>query len=94
MCEVLPILRKLNVVRQWAGQYDLSPDRNPIIDEAKQARGFYSVCGFSGHGFMVAPRIAILMANHLTNQEDTMDIRMFSQERYKTGKLLLEPAVV
>ena len=42
MCEVLPILRKLNVVRQWAGQYDLSPDRNPIIDEAKQARGFYS----------------------------------------------------
>ena len=94
MCEVLPILRKLNVVRQWAGQYDLSPDRNPIIDEAKQARGFYSVCGFSGHGFMVAPRIAILMANHLTHQEDTMDIRMFSQERYKTGKLLLEPAVV
>lgn len=94
MCEVLPILRKLNVVRQWAGQYDLSPDRNPIIDEAKQAKGFYSVCGFSGHGFMVAPRIAILMANHLTHQEDTMDIRMFSQERYKTGKLLLEPAVV
>ena len=77
-----------------SGQYDLSPDRNPIIDEAKQARGFYSVCGFSGHGFMVAPRIAILMANHLTHQEDTMDIRMFSQERYKTGKLLLEPAVV
>ena len=43
---------------------------------------------------MVAPRIAILMANHLANQEDTMDIHMFSQERYKTGKLLLEPAVV
>ena len=94
MCEALPILRKLNVVRQWAGQYDLSPDRNPIIDEAKEAKGFYSVCGFSGHGFMVAPRIAILMANHLANQEDTMDIHMFSQERYKTGKLLLEPAVV
>lgn len=94
MCEALPILRKLNVVRQWAGQYDLSPDRNPIIDEAKEAKGFYSVCGFSGHGFMVAPRIAILMANHLANMEDSMDIKMFSQERYKTGKLLLEPAVV
>ena len=94
MCEALPILRKLNVVRQWAGQYDLSPDRNPIIDEAKQAKGFYSVCGFSGHGFMVAPRIAIRMANHLAGQEDTMDIKMFSQGRYKTGKLLLEPAVV
>lgn len=94
ICEALPILRKLNVVRQWAGQYDLSPDRNPIIDEAKQAKGFYSVCGFSGHGFMVAPRIAILMANYLTGKEDTMDIALFSQERYKTGKLLLEPSVV
>lgn len=94
ICEALPILRKLKVVRQWAGQYDLSPDRNPIIDEAKEAKGFYSVCGFSGHGFMVAPRIAILLANHLTGQEDTMDIALFSQERYKTGKLLLEPSVV
>ena len=94
MCEALPVLRKLNVVRQWAGQYDLSPDRNPIIDEAKQARGFYSICGFSGHGFMVGPRIAILMANHLAGKDDTMDIRMFSKKRYETGKLLLEPAVV
>lgn len=94
MCEALPILRKLRVVRQWAGQYDLSPDRNPIIDEAKAAKGFYSVCGFSGHGFMVAPRIAILMANYLTGQEDSMDIAMFSAKRYETGELLLEPAVV
>lgn len=94
MCEAVPILRKLNVVRQWAGQYDLSPDCNPIIDEAKEAKGFYSVCGFSGHGFMVAPRIAILVANHIAGMADTMDIKMFSQERFKTGKLLLEPAVV
>ncbi|MBP1571452.1 MAG: FAD-binding oxidoreductase, partial [Oscillospiraceae bacterium] len=79
---------------QWAGQYDLSPDRNPVIDEAKEAKGFYSVCGFSGHGFMVAPRVAILVANHITGQSDTMDIKMFSQERYKTGELLLEPSVV
>lgn len=45
MCEALPILRKLKVVRQWAGQYDLSPDCNPVIDEAAEAKGFYSVCG-------------------------------------------------
>jgi len=94
ICETLPVLRQLRVVRQWAGQYDLSPDRNPIIDEAKNARGFYSLCGFSGHGFMVAPRVAILLANHLTGREDSLDIRRFSAERYKTGKLLLEPSVV
>ena len=94
MCEALPILRKLKVIRQWAGQYDMSPDCNPVIDEAKEAKGFWSVCGFSGHGFMVSPRIGILMANKIAGMEDSMDITMFSKERYKTGKLLLEPAVV
>ena len=94
ICETLPLLRKLNVVRQWAGSYDLSPDHIPVIDEAKRAKGFYSVCGFSGHGFMVAPRIAILVANHLTGQTDDLDIRTFSQERYQKGVFLLEPSVV
>ena len=94
ICEALPLLRKLNVVRQWAGNYDLSPDHVPVIDEAKEAKGFYSVCGFSGHGFMVAPRIAILLANHLTGREDDLDIRTFSKERYEKGMYLLEPAVV
>lgn len=94
ICEALPALRGLRVVRQWAGQYDLSPDRNPVIDEAEQTKGFYTVCGFSGHGFMVAPRVAILVANHLTGQEDSLDIHRFSAKRYETGELLLEPAVV
>ncbi len=94
MCEALPILRRLRVVRQWAGQYDLSPDRHPVIDEAQHCRDFYTVCGFSGHGFMVAPRIAILVANHLTGQSDDLDIRLFSQKRFDTGHVLVEPAVV
>ncbi len=94
MCEALPILRKLRVVRQWAGQYDMSPDANPIIGEAESCRSFYTMCGFSGHGFMVSPRVAIMMANHLTGQEDSLDIRRFSKKRFETGELLLEPAVV
>ena len=94
MCEALPVLRKLKVVRQWAGQYDLSPDCNPVIDEAEQAKGFWSVCGFSGHGFMVGPRIGILVANKIAGMEDSMDIAMFSKRRFETGELLIEPAVV
>lgn len=94
MCEALPFLRKLRVVRQWAGQYDLSPDANPVINEAEQAKGFWSVCGFSGHGFMVAPRIAILVSNKIAGIDDELDINRFSKKRYETGELLIEPAVV
>jgi len=92
--QTLPVFRDLRVVRQWAGLYDMSPDRYPIINEAKEAGGFITVAGLSGHGFMIAPRLAILIANHLTGQKDDLDINMFSAERYKTGKLLIEPSVV
>ena len=92
--QTLPAFRNLRVVRQWAGLYDMSPDRNPIINEAKEAEGFITIAGFSGHGFMVAPRTAILVANHLTGQEDKLDIKRFSADRYRTGELLLEPSVV
>jgi len=92
--QTLPAFRDLRVVRQWAGLYDMSPDRNPIINEAKSAEGFITVGGMSGHGFMVAPRIAILLANHLTGEHDSLDISLFSAERYEKGELLLEPSVV
>jgi len=92
--QTLPAFRNLRVVRQWAGSYDMSPDRNPIISEAGGAEGFFTIAGFSGHGFMVAPRTAILVANHLTGLEDSLDIKRFSASRYKEGELLLEPSVV
>jgi len=92
--QTLPAFRNLRVVRQWAGLYDKSPDCAPVINQAKEAGGFITIAGFSGHGFMVAPRIAILVANHLTGQEDSLDINLFSADRYHTGELLLEPSVV
>jgi len=90
----LPLFRNLRVVRQWAGLYDMSPDCHPVINEAADAGGFISVAGFSGHGFMVAPRIAIMVANHLTGGEDCIDIKCFSASRFSTGELLYEPSVV
>ena len=92
--QTLPVFRNLRVVRQWAGMYDMSPDRYPIINQAKEAEGFYTIAGLSGHGFMVAPRLAILVANHLTGQKDSLDFNLFSAERYEKGELLLEPSVV
>ena len=92
--QTLPAFRELRVVRQWAGLYDMSPDRHPIICESENAEGFITIAGFSGHGFMVAPRTAILAANHLTGQVDSLDIERFSIDRFRTGELLVEPSVV
>jgi sarcosine oxidase subunit beta len=91
---VLPVLKNIRIVRQWAGLYDMSPDRNPVIDEMKGVSGFYTAAGFSGHGFMVAPKTAIIIAQHLAGEKPDIDINLFSANRYATGQLLLEPAVV
>ena len=70
------------------------PGCNPVIDEALRQKDFTASVGSPDTVSWSPPRIAILMANHLAGQEDSMDIKLFSKERYKTGKLLLEPAVV
>ena len=72
----------------------MSPDRNPIIDEMQGASGLYTVAGFSGHGFMVAPKTAVILAQQLTGETPDIDVNLFSADRYQTGKLLKEPSVV
>jgi sarcosine oxidase subunit beta len=55
---LMPRLGHVKVIRQWAGPYDVSPDGNPMVGELPGVPGFYVVCGFGGHGFMMAPVVA------------------------------------
>jgi len=91
---VLPLLKKLSVVRQWSGLYDMSPDANPILDEVPEAKGLYVAAGFSGHGFMVGPQTAVLLAQKILDQPCFMPIEKFGLERFRKGELILEPSVV
>ena len=65
LVELMPRLGHVKVVRQWAGPYDVSPDGDPIVGELPDVPGFHVVCGFRGHGFMMAPVVARHLAAHL-----------------------------
>jgi sarcosine oxidase subunit beta len=92
---MFPVFRKLRVLRQWAGFYDVSPDKNTIIHFSTHAEGLVTECGFSGHGFLLGPRMGILLANHYCGLPDDIDIRRFSLDRYQEGgELLSEPLCV
>jgi sarcosine oxidase subunit beta len=91
---ILPPLAGLNVVRQWAGVYDMSPDRQPILGEAEAVKGFYTAAGFSGHGFMISPMIGRLMAEVITGQTPSLPVGMFDAGRFERGELFIEPSVV
>ncbi len=95
VCELLPVVGELRVIRQWAGLYNMSPDRQPIISSVDELPGFYLACGFSGHGFMFAPVTGLLLAEIILGLEPSFDVSELSLARFKDKKEFeLEKSVV
>ena len=91
---LLPPLRDIRVVRQWAGLYDMTPDRTPILGGTPELGGYYMAVGFSGHGFMLAPMTGVLMAEHILGLPTSLPIEKIDLGRFARGELFYEPSVV
>ena len=65
LTDVLPLARALHPVRQWSGPYDISPDGDAIVGPSPGHPNFFQLCGFTGHGFMMAPAVGRHMARLL-----------------------------
>jgi len=90
---LLPPLKNLRIVRQWAGLYNISPDRQPIVCESEEVKGFFMGIGFSGHGFMIAPAVGTLLADLVTGSPLTWDV-VLDLGRYDRHEIIAEPSVV
>lgn len=93
-CDLLPLLKKLSVVRQWSGLYELTPDRQPLYGPVKEVEGFYLACGFSGHGFMFGPATGLVMSECILGQPTTLPIDILDKDRFARGEEVWEPSVV
>ncbi len=92
--KILPPLKNIRLLRQWSGLYNMSPDRQPIFSAFDEAKGFYAACGFSGHGFMFGPSTGVAMAELILGLKPTLPWKELSINRFKEGKLIIEPSVV
>ncbi|MFA5524683.1 MAG: FAD-binding oxidoreductase [Tissierellales bacterium] len=92
--ELLPPVGELRVIRQWAGLYNMTPDKHPIYGSVNGLEGFYLALGFSGHGFMLGPMTGLLIAEQILGEENTIDISKLSLERFEKDELVFEPSVV
>lgn len=92
--QVLPPVGKLRVIRQWAGLYNMTPDKQPIYGKVDGLDGFFLAIGFSGHGFMFGPITGICISEMILGKKPSIDVSMLNVNRFKTGDLLLEPSVV
>lgn len=92
---ILPPLGKHRVVRQWAGHYNMSPDRQPILGGVAEVSNLYVACGFSGHGFMFAPITGEIVADIMCGFTPFMDVSELSSERFKEKQdFIIEKSVV
>jgi sarcosine oxidase subunit beta len=93
--EFLPLVGELRVIRQWAGSYTMSPDRQPILGAVKERKGFYVACGFSGHGFMFAPMTGLLLSEVILGEPTTLDMSDLCIDRFSNKKTIeVEKSVV
>jgi len=90
----VPEFQNLAAVQSWEGLYEMTADHNGILGEHPERAGFYLACGFSGHGLMMAPATGEITAALLLGQEPFVDVTPLSFDRFKTGKLFEDEAMI
>jgi sarcosine oxidase subunit beta len=78
-----PRLGHLRVVRQWAGVYDMTPDRLPMVGPVRALEGFVQANGCNGRGFLLGPLIGQLLAEWLDGGERPALLAAFDANRFE-----------
>ena len=94
LLRTMPILGAVRVLRQWAGCYDLTPDGSPIVGFIDEVGGFFQLCGFMGHGFMMAPIMGKMAAEYIVNKVDDPIFQRWNLRRFRTGELIRETMIL
>ena len=92
---VFPPIERAGIARTWAGLYEMTPDRHPIIGPAPGVDGLLLANGFSGHGFQHAPIVGKLIAELVVvGRATTVDVSSLGAERFAAGDVVVEGHVV
>jgi sarcosine oxidase subunit beta len=91
---LFPPLERAGIASMWAGLYEMTPDRHPIIG-ATPVEGFLVAAGFSGHGFQHAPVVGKLIAEIVVDgAARTVAIDELGLDRFAAGTAVVERNVV
>ena len=80
-----PIFANAQVVQEWAGRIDVTPDIVPVISPVDTVPGLLVATGFSGHGFGIGPGAGRLVADLVTGRDPVVDPTPFRLSRFLDG---------
>ena len=90
--ELLPDLRDINILRQWAGLCDMTPDYAPIMGKVNGLDGFILNCGWGTWGFKAAPASGRTTAELIATGRTPELIENFGLHRFDDNRLVNERA--
>ncbi len=90
--ELLPELRDIKILRQWAGLCDMTPDYAPIMGKVDGLDGFILNCGWGTWGFKAAPASGKTTAELIATGKTPELIENFSLHRFDDNRLVNERA--
>jgi len=90
----LPALADAAISHAWAGLYETTPDANPIIGPSPELGGFFTIAGFSGHGFQHSPAAGRILADLIAGRDPNFDLQPFRADRFSDGLGRREQLVV
>ena len=91
---LLPTLEYVDLDIVVPGIYDTTPDRQAILGPLPGLDGLHVAAGFSGHGFMLAPAIARIVAGAVLGEQPDPALAVLDAARFAEDRLVPEPAVV
>jgi len=87
-----PVFRDIQVVQEWAGMIDVTPDAIPVISAVDAVPGLVVATGFSGHGFGIGPAAGRLAADLVTGAKPIVDPAPFRFSRFSDGSPIIVEA--
>jgi len=90
--DLFPQLHSVNVLRQWAGICDMTPDYSPIIGGVETVKGFYLDVGWGTYGFKAGPIAGKCLAELIAKGKAPKLIEPFAFSRFGEGRLVGEKA--
>jgi sarcosine oxidase subunit beta len=82
MCDFMPGLRDVSILRSWAGVIGPSLDGVPVLEACAQPRGLIIASGFGGNGFVTGPAVGQVVADLVTLGHTRVDIAGLSLTRF------------
>jgi sarcosine oxidase subunit beta len=90
--ELFPCLRRVSVLRQWAGLCDMPPDFAPIIGLVEGLEGLLLDVGWGTYGFKAGPAAGYRLAELIATGKTPAVLEPFALARFANLQLLGEKA--